>query len=51
MSLKPGDLPFAMEKCVSGLRAWMATNVLLLNLDKTEVQIFGPKNTEIIYPI
>ena len=43
MSLKPGDLPFAMEKCVSGLRAWMATNFLLLNSDKTEVQIFGPK--------
>ena len=43
MSLKPGDLPFAMETCVSGLRAWMATKFLLLNSDKTEVQIFGPK--------
>ena len=31
MSLKPGEFPHAMEKCISGLRTWMTANFLLLN--------------------
>ncbi|XP_067097450.1 uncharacterized protein [Osmerus mordax] len=39
-----------MEKCVSRLRAWMTANFLLLNSDKTEVQIFGPKKYRNNFP-
>jgi exonuclease III len=33
-----------MEKCVSDIRAWMATNFLSLNDDKTEVIVCGTKS-------
>ena len=32
-----------LEACVSDIRKWMAANVLLLNLDKTEMLVLGPK--------
>ena len=43
MSRNHGELPQTLETCVSELRTWMTGNFLVLNLDKTEVQIFGPK--------
>ena len=33
----------SLEACVSDIRKWMAANVLLLNSDKTEILVLGPK--------
>ncbi len=34
--------------CLQEVKAWMAANFLMLNEDKTEVIVFGPKKQEII---
>jgi hypothetical protein len=39
---KAPKLPY-LEACVSDIRKWMAASVLLLNLDKTEMLVLGPK--------
>ena len=33
----------SLEACVSDIRKWMAANFLLLNSDKTEMLVLGPK--------
>ena len=38
ISMKP-----SREACVSDIRKWMAANFLLLNSDKTEMLVLGPK--------
>jgi hypothetical protein len=40
--VKPQNCPL-LEACVSDIRKWMAANFLLLNLDKTEMLVLGPK--------
>ena len=32
-----------LEACVSDIRKWMTANVILLNSDKTEMLVLGPK--------
>jgi len=32
-----------MERCISAIRSWMFNNILLLNDDKTELILVGPK--------
>ncbi len=34
--------------CLQEVKVWMAANFLMLNEDKTEVIVFGPKNQEVI---
>ena len=34
---------FRLQACLKDLKTWMTQNCLLLNLDKTEVVLFGPE--------
>jgi hypothetical protein len=43
--IKHGEAPkvLSQEACVLDIRKWMVANVLLLNSDKTEMLVLGPK--------
>ncbi|XP_064195336.1 uncharacterized protein LOC135256955 [Anguilla rostrata] len=45
ISMKPGEaLPLSwLEACIVDIKVWMLSNFLLLNSDKTEMLVLGPK--------
>ena len=47
LSLKPGETSglTKLQACLKDIKNWMACNFLLLNTDKTEVIVLGPKNS------
>ena len=46
LSVKPDEVthPSKMEACFLDIKEWMAQNFLLLNSDKTEIMVVGPKS-------
>ena len=46
LSMKPDETNqlVKLQACLKDIKAWMTCNFLLLNSDKTEVIVFGPKH-------
>lgn len=46
LSIEPddGNRLINLQDCLKDIRSWMSSNFLLLNSDKTEVIVFGPKH-------
>lgn len=46
LSMKPGETNqlARLQDCLKDIKSWMTCNFLLLNSDKTEVIVFGPKH-------
>ena len=46
LSMEPDDRSrlINLQDCLKDIRSWMSSNFLLLNSDKTEVIVFGPKH-------
>ncbi len=42
---KLSKLVLNLSKCVKNIKYWMTNNFLLLNSDKTEILLIGPKNS------
>ena len=46
LSVKPDEVTHLskMEACLLDIKEWMSQNFLLLNSDKTEIMVVGPKS-------
>ncbi len=45
ISTKPDETSKLSKLCVKNIKDWMTNIVLLLNSDKTEILLIGPKNS------
>ena len=45
LSINPSDITSltSLTTCLASIRSWMSNNFLMLNNDKTEVMVFGPR--------